>query len=414
MESNRREFIRAFSAMAAAGMFTSGLPWLKELGAQDTSRPVSLGIIGVGSRGMVLLQHLMQVPGTRITAFCDNYPPHFDRARQAIGSGAAGYTDYREMLAKETMDGVVIATPLNEHKQMTVDALDAGLHVFCEKAMAKTYEDCQEMVLARERNNRILYIGHQRIFNARILQAVREIEEGVIGPVTQIRAFWHRNNDWRRPVPSPGLERKINWRLYREYSCGLMTELAIHHLQVANWVLHETPDFAMGSGSINHWKDGREVFDNVNVVYHYPSGTHVIYDSLISNKKYGMEIQAQGPLGTIEMESGYRYSENPPPAPGIIQLLVDIENSVFGTIPIGGPSWVADDPSKDRGTYLLERILKTDGTDVEMESFVADVRQGRIDPWITEQGYYAGIATLMGYESILHHRIEYWPEGLTI
>jgi len=414
MDQNRRDFLKAFSAMAAAGLFSAGMPWLRELGAQDPSRPVSLGLIGVGSRGMLLLQHLMQVPGTRMTAFCDNYQPHFERASHAMGSGVSGYTDYRDMLEKEQLDGVVIATPLHEHKRITVDALDAGLHVFCEKAMAQTYEDCNEMVLARERNQKILYIGHQRLFNARILQAVKEIEDGNIGPVTQIRAFWHRNNDWRRPVPSPELEHKINWRLYRDYSCGLMTELASHHIQVANWILNDTPDHVMGSGSINHWKDGREVFDNVNLVYHYPSGTHLVYDSLISNKKYGMEIQAQGPLGTIEMETGYRYREDPPPAPGILQLIHNIERKVFETVPLGGPSWVAEDPSDDKGTYLLDRLLKTDGTGVQMASFVADVRNNRVDPWITRQGFHASIATLMGYESMLRQRIETWPEGLAV
>jgi hypothetical protein len=135
---------------------------------------------------------------------------------------------------------------------------------------------------------------------------------------------------------------------------------------------------------------------------------------MISNKKYGMEIQAMGPLGTIEMEAGYIFEENPPPAPGILQLVTDIEKSIFDTIPIGGASWVPEDPSEDKGTYLLDRLLKTDGTDVEMESFVSDVRNNRIDPWLTQQGFYASIATLMGFEAMINHRIENWPDGLAM
>jgi predicted dehydrogenase len=414
MENSRREFIKTFSAMAAAGMFASGLPWLKELGAQELNGSARIGIIGPGSRGLYLLEHLLRIPGARMTCFCDDYPPHFERAQQILGAEARGYTDYREMLEKEDLDAVVIATPLHEHSRMTVDALDAGVHVFCEKAMADTYEACNAMAEAWQRSGKILYIGHQRVFNARILQAMKEIEEGQIGKVTQIRACWHRNNDWRRPVPEPSLERKINWRLYLEYSRGLMTELASHHLQVCNWILGDKPDFVMGSGSINHWKDGREVYDNVNLVYHYPSGTHVVYDSMTSNKKYGMEIQAMGPLGTIEMETGYRFSENPPPAPGIVQLVNNIEHKIFDSIPIGGASWVPEDPSEDKGQYLLNKLLKTDGSDVQMESFVSDVINERRDPWITQQGFYSGIATLMGHESMANHRIEYWPEGLAV
>ena len=413
MEKNRRDFIKTFSAMAAAGLFVSGMPWLKDLHAQEGLKMVRLGIIGPGSRGMFLLENLKNVPGLEISCFCDDYEPNFEQAGQFL-PGAKGYRDYRDMLAKEQMDGVVIAVPLHKHKEITVAALDAGLHTFCEKAMAQTYEDCNEMVKARERNNKILYVGHQRLFNTQILQAMKLIEDGTIGEVTQMRAYWHRNNDWRRPVPSPDLERKINWRLYHEYSCGLMTELASHHLQVTNWVLKDKPDYAMGSGGINHWKDGREVFDNVNLVYHYPSGTHVTYDSMTSNKKYGMQIEAMGPKGTIEMETGYSYSEQPPPAPGIIQLINNLEHKVFDAIPIGGASWVPEDPSEDKGSYLLDKKIIGDGTDVQMASFVADVRNNRIDPWLTQQGFYASIATLMGFEAMMNHRIENWPQGLAI
>ena len=399
--------------MAAAGMFASGLPWLMDLSAQENLREVKIGVIGIGDRGLYQVKQLLLVEGARISCFCDDYQPNFDRAQKFLPE-ARGYKDYREMLSKEQVDAIVIAAPLHEHMRMTVDALDAGNHVLCEKSMAMDYEQCNNMVLAREKNNKILYIGHQRLFSAQTLQAVKEIEEGGIGEVTQIRAYWHRNGDWRRAVPSPELERKINWRMYHEYSRGLMTELASHHLQVANWVLKDKPDYVMGSGSINYWKDGREVYDNVNLVYHYPSDTHVVYDSLISNKKYGMQIEAMGPLGTIEMETGYRFSEQPDPAPGILQLINNIEHKIFDTIPIGGASWVPEDPSEDKGTYILDKMLKTDGSDVQMESFVADVRNNRIDPWITKQGFYSSIATLMGFEAMMNHRIETWPEGLAI
>jgi len=413
METNRRDFMKAFSAMAAAGLFASGMPWLKELHAQDGLKTVKLGFIGPGSRGLLLMELLQAVPGMEISCFCDDYEPHFERAAQLL-PGAKGYRDYRKMLDSEKMDGVVIAVPLHKHKEITVAALDAGLHTFCEKAMARTYEDCNEMVKASQRNNKILYVGHQRIFNTKTLQAIKEIENGTIGEVTQMRAYWHRNNDWRRPLPSPELERKINWRLYHEYSCGLMTELASHHLQVTNWALKSKPDYVMGSGGINFWKDGREVFDNVNLIYHYPTGAHVVYDSMTSNKKYGMQIEAMGPKGTIEMETGYIFSEQPPPAPGIMQLINNLEHNVFDAIPIGGASWVPEDPSEDKGTYLLDRLLKTDGTDVLMASFVSDVRNNRVDPWLTQQGFYASIATLMGFEAMMNHRIETWPEGLAI
>ena len=112
---------------------------------------------------------------------------------------------------------------------------------------------------------------------------------------------------WRRPVPSPELERKINWRLYKDSSGGLMTELACHQLEVCNWAAKRMPVSIMGMGDIVYWKDGREVYDSVNVTYRYSDGTKIAYESLISNKFNGMEDQILGHKGTMEMAKGDVY-----------------------------------------------------------------------------------------------------------
>ena len=270
------------------------------------------------------------------------------------------------------------------------------------------------MVQAQQETGNLLLIGHQRMFSPLYLKMFELIRRGQIGEVTQIRAYWHRNNDWRRPVPEPGLERKINWRLYREYSRGLMTELASHQLQVANVVLKSYPVKVSGAGSINFWKDGREVFDNVNLVYTYPNGVQVIYDSLTSNKHYGLEEQIMGPKGTFEPEAGKLFSENPPPAPGILQLINDIEHAVFDPLPLGGASWVPETASKDRGWNILDKKPKDDGTRLEMESFVHAVINGEKYPDLLREAYYASVAAILGDESMLQGNPLDMPESLIL
>ncbi|MEX0986946.1 MAG: Gfo/Idh/MocA family oxidoreductase [Bacteroidales bacterium] len=414
METDRRDFIKTFGMLAGSGLAVAGMPWMNELMAQDPQKPIKLGIIGVGSRGLYHLEILQMIPGATIVAYCDNYEPHYTRTKEMLGAGARGYYDYKVMLEQEEMDAVIIATPLHEHTRITIDALNAGLHVFCEKSMAQTYEECNAMVEAHLQNDRILHIGHQRLFNIRYQQALKDINNGLIGKITQIRAYWHRNNDWRRKVPSPELERKINWRLYDEYSMGLMTELASHQIQVANWFLKEKPECVWGTGSINHWHDGREVYDNVNLVYKYPGGTHLVYDSMTSNKKYGLEEQILGPLGTLELEAGLKFQEFPKPAPGLLQLINHIEKKIFDVVPIGGPSWVPDDPSEDTGAYIIDEVMKSDGSIMQMEAFVANVRANRVEKWITKEGFYASIATIMGYEAMKKNEVVFWPENLVI
>jgi len=413
MKSNqlkRRDFIKGFGLLAGATMVSSN-PWMGSLLAQDTGslHRVKLGVIGVGSRGSLLTTLLLANPAVEIVAYCDNYPPHFQSAGNLIGEGARGFTDYNDLLEMDEIQGVVIATPLHEHAAMSIKAMQKGKHVFCEKSMAITLRECRDMYDAHLDTGMILQIGHQRLFNIRFLKAIEMIREGKLGSITQIRAYWHRNNDWRRDVPSPGLERKINWRMYREYSRGLMTELASHQIQAANWALDEIPVEVSGSGSINYWKDGREVFDNVNLVYRYPSGAHLIYDSLTSNRKYGCEEQVMGPLGTIEMEAGKFFLDNPPPAPGIVQLINQIEKNIFDVVPIGGPSWVPDDPSEDKGTYITE-VIKSDGTGIQLEAFANAVRENKIIPGILKEGYNASVASLLGDQAMMEGRVVSWPE----
>jgi len=417
---SRREFIRSISLITGTSFIASSLPWMNALANENPDQTLSpsdkvrIGIIGVGSRGSLLLLHMKNIPSIEIAAVCDNYPPHFDRAKEMTNNKAKAFVDYRKLLEINDIDAVVIATPLNEHAHITIDALQAGKHVFCEKSMARLPENCLAMVNTHRKTGKILQIGHQRMFNPKYIKAMEFIRAGQLGNITQMRAYWHRNNDWRRTVPSPELEKKINWRLYKEFSCGLMTELASHQIQVANWALGEFPNKIMGAGSINYWKDGREVHDNVNLVYTYPGGTQLIYDSCTSNKHYGLEEQIMGPKGTMELEAGKMFSETPPPAPGIMHLLNNIEHKVFDTIPLGGASWVPDSPSKNKGEYILDEDLEDDGTQLELEAFAYSVKENKIDPEYIRQAYYASIAALLGFNAIEEEKVIIVPENLKI
>ncbi len=412
--NSRRDFLKTFSLISGSTLLLSQMPWLRDLHAQEPGRRIKLGIIGSGSRGNLLQMYLKDIPECEMSCVCDNYQPNLEAGLAIAGAQAKAYVNHLEMLGKEQLDAVIVATPLHEHAHIVIDCLNAGVHVFCEKSMAKTIEESDNMIKAQQKSGKILLIGHQRMFNVKYQRALQLIREDKIGPVTHIRAYWHRNNNWRREIPSPELDRKINWRLYRDYSCGLMTELASHQIQVANQILGEVPLCVWGSGSTNYWKDGREVEDNVSLVYKYPGGTHLVYDSVNSNKHYGLEEQIMGPKGTMELEGGQMWPEIMPPAPGILQLINQIEHKIFDVIPIGGASWIPDSAATDKGEYIWNEVLESDGTKMEMEAFVSMVRENRFVPELLRQGFYASVATLMGYESIQKNQIVNWPENLSL
>ncbi len=183
-KTGRREFLKEVGIFAGSTAFLASIPWLKAFAQENgkniaPSDRVRLGIIGVGSRGTALLKNLQQIENVEIAAVCDNYDPHYQRAIQYTGGTAKAFYHHKRMIDEMSdLDGVVIATPLHEHAHITIDCLNAGLHVFCEKSVARTIEDAKRMVDVSKATGKILQIGHQRLFNPIYLHALDKSEDG--------------------------------------------------------------------------------------------------------------------------------------------------------------------------------------------------------------------------------------------
>jgi len=409
---SRRTFLdRVLMAAAGAGM-TAAAPWAAIAAgtAAATSDRVRIGVIGTGDRGRTLIQNINKTRNCMVAAICDTYEPNLTKARAWIGAGTRTFSDHRAMLDAGGLDAVVIATPLNLHAKHVFDGFDAGLHVWCEKAMARTIPDCSAMVKRSQDSRKILQIGHQRMFHPTYLNALRRAKAGEIGSLTQIRASWHRNNSWRRPVPAGVSDRQINWRLYRDSSAGLMTELATHQLQVGNWFFDAVPTRVMGSGSICFWKDGREVYDHVALIYEYAGGRKLIYTSLLNNARYGCEEQIQGSKGTIEPELGRIYQELPPKALALQRMRKEVARGQKRTVPIGGATWFPELPVTTPGESL--GWGEYDETMLQFEGFGEAVRANRALPGLLAQAYAASVASLLGEQAMDRGEALTWPTSL--
>ncbi|NDV67415.1 Gfo/Idh/MocA family protein [Dysgonomonas sp. 25] len=407
---DRRNFLKKIGLVSAGTLLLSS-PWLSAFSEEKHTgnSVVRIGIIGPGSRGRHLMGFLLNNPKAEITAICDIYQPSIDEALKKVPK-AAVYTDYRKLLEDKSIDAVVIATPLYTHCQIALDAFDAGKHVLCEKTIGFNIEECFKIYNKHKSTGKVFFSGQQRLFDPRYIKAMEMIHAGTFGEIEAIRTFWYRNGDWRRNVPSPELERQINWRLYREYSKGLMTELAGHQLQVGSWAMQSIPDKVMGHGAITYWHDGREVFDNISCIYVFDNGVKMTFDSVISNKFYGLEEQILGNLGTIEPEKGKYYFETTPPAPAFLRMVNDTEHSVFGTLPFAGTSWAPETAQENKGEYILGEKPKSDGTDLLMDAFVEAAITGQQPPKIAEEGYYASAMTLLGDQALVEERTLTFPD----
>lgn len=296
----RRDFvIKSGMASLALASSTSVFGKLYPFGkANDT---INIGVIGTGSRGNGMIPFINEIPNLQVVACCDILPSHLEEGIRRAEGNPKGYSDYRKLLENKDIDAIYMATPFNTHSEIGQASLEAGKHVYGEKTMAKGYEGIKDLVGVKP-GNLIYQTGHQYHSSRLYTHVVDLIKNGKVGDISSFQCQWNRFGDWRRPVPSPELEKLINWRMYREYSGGLVAELCSHQIDFVNWVLDATPEQVMGTGGIDYWKDGRETYDNVHLIYSYPNGVEAKFTCLTTNAKDDYQIKVIGSKGTIILD----------------------------------------------------------------------------------------------------------------
>jgi predicted dehydrogenase len=224
-----------------------------------------------------------------------------NKAAELVPQKPAMHKDYRELLGRKDVDAVLIAVPLFAHFPVTKDALDAGKHVFCEKSLVFKPEEVHQLrALANSKPKQILQTGLQRRYSKYYQMVKQMVDKGVLGTVTHIHAQWHRNPGW---VMKPGGEMK-NWRLFRKYSGGLTAELASHQIDVADMMFGSHPEYVLGVGELLNWKDGRDIFDEIQLIYRYPKGQKLVYSAITTSQHLPLFNASRTEFGELIMGTG--------------------------------------------------------------------------------------------------------------
>lgn len=296
---SRRSFMSK-GALAVSGLAFMGLPSFAD--ESDKLEKVRVGLIGTGQRGVGIATILKELQGIELVACCDIVKANLEKGMSLAVPKAKGYTDYRKLLENKDLDAVIIATPLYLHYQMAIDALDAGKHIYIEKTM--TYDIPQALALVRKVKNMdvVFQVGHQYRYFGMYHKIKEIISKDWLGTITHFECQYNRNSDWRRPVSDPKMERQINWRMYKEYSGGVLAELAAHQIDIVNWMLDSHPLKVVGLGGVDYWKDGRETYDNVRTIYEYKNGIKSSVTSILTNEFNGYSMRILGTKGTIEIQ----------------------------------------------------------------------------------------------------------------
>src|SRR6266404_368238 len=232
---NRRDFLKSGSVATLMTML-GGVDLFAQANAtpaSETKPPatkVKVAVVGLGAWGREILNTLAQIDEADIAVICDTYPASIRRSSSSAPA-ASQTQDYKTVLENKEIKAVVVATPTHLHKDITLAALKAGKHVYCEAPLANTIEDARTIASAAKASKQLVF---QAVLKLRADPQrhflVPFIRSGAIGQSLMARAQFHKKQSWRATSPKPEREKELNWRLSSATSTGLIGELGCHAL----------------------------------------------------------------------------------------------------------------------------------------------------------------------------------------
>ncbi len=271
--SNRRGFLRRTALALTVPTLLPGRVFAAET---PPSERIRLGFIGNGTQGRYLLGNCLKRPNVVVTAVADVDTTRRENARKTIhehyakagGSTTPGtcqaFADFRDLLARSDVDAVVIATPDHWHAFIGILAARAGKDIYCEKPLTQTIHEARALVKAVRKHRRVFQVGSMQRSSREFRRACQLVRNGAIGTVQNIEVGvggpgrwcdlptqpaepgldW---NFWLGPAPWRGYNAELsprgvhthfpNWRSYREYGGGMITDWGAHHFDIVQWAL---------------------------------------------------------------------------------------------------------------------------------------------------------------------------------
>ena len=302
-DQSRRAFLYKFSkSVAAAALLpaignaassekTVDLFRQKKISANDH---LQIALIGAGGMGTADANTAITLPGIKLIAACDLYEGRLADAKKKYGNDIFTTKDYKEIINRKDVDAVIVATPDHWHKDISVAAMNAGKHVYCEKPMVHDVSEGAAVVEAQKRNKVVFQVGSQGMSSLGNEKAKELLAAGAIGKLNYAEGFWARNSPWgawQYDIPTDASDKTVDWkafqhglsdlpfdakrffrwRCYKDYGTGVSGDLFVHLFSSLHFITNSIgPNKVMATGGLRYWKDGREVPDILLGMFDYP------------------------------------------------------------------------------------------------------------------------------------------------
>jgi predicted dehydrogenase len=302
VSTSRRTFIRQSAAAAAGASIVSAIPVAAAAAAADRKRvapsdQVNFGVIGAKGMGWGDMRSHLKIAGVNCIAIADVDRSVIEKrtedARGIRGTAPRGYDDYRRMLESKDIDAVIIGTPDHWHCLMMTDAVSAGKHVYVEKPIANTIQECRIMQAAAKRSGKMVQVGQWQRSGPHYASAIDYVRSGKLGRIRVVKVWAYQG--WMKPVAAqpdgaapagvnydmwlgPAPKRPFNpnrfhfnFRWFWDYAGGLMTDWGVHEIDIALFAMNvSAPKSVMASGGkFAYPDDASETPDTLQAVFEY-------------------------------------------------------------------------------------------------------------------------------------------------
>lgn len=299
-QSSRRHFIQTMTSGAIGAALLPATGNAQERIETIQRKPYTaademrIALIGAGGMGIADANTAITVPGVKLVAACDLYDGRLAEAKKLYGQDIFTTKDYREILQRKDIQAVIIATPDHWHKDIAVDAMNAGKAVYCEKPMVHDVTEGAAVIEAQQRNKVVFQVGSQGMSSLGNEKARELLKSGAIGQLNYAEGFWARNSPWgawQYTIPADASDKTVDWkkflhnnpaipfdakrffrwRCYKDYGTGVSGDLFVHLFSSLHFITNSKgPQKIMAMGGLRFWKDGREVPDVLMGMFDYP------------------------------------------------------------------------------------------------------------------------------------------------
>ena len=172
---------------------------------------VNIALIGAGGMGVQDTLTALKVPGVKLLAVCDLYDGRLKDAKERWGNDIFTTKSYKEILTRKDIDAVIIATPDHWHQQISIDAMKAGKHVYCEKPMVHAVTEGPAVIKAQKETGKVFMVGSQGVSSLGNEKAKELLKDGAIGELNYAEGFWARRGAvevWQYPIPEDASKRR--------------------------------------------------------------------------------------------------------------------------------------------------------------------------------------------------------------